>query len=120
MDYKRFTEKHKDSGYVSDLDCRIAYNKLSELEDKIENKTLVEMPCKVGDTLYEPVIGVGVEEWEIILISFTRIYPEDFEIVAERKPDLVRWKFVKFQIGKTIFTTKEQAEAKLKKLQSEE
>lgn len=28
-------------------------NRLAELEDKIENGTLVELPCKVGDTAYE-------------------------------------------------------------------
>lgn len=29
-----------------------AVNRLAELEDKIENGTLVELPCKVGDTVY--------------------------------------------------------------------
>jgi hypothetical protein len=33
------------------------YNRLAELEDKIENGTLIELPCKVGDTVYEEVIG---------------------------------------------------------------
>lgn len=28
------------------------YNRLAELEDKIENGTLVELQCKVGDTVY--------------------------------------------------------------------
>lgn len=29
-----------------------ACNKLAELEDKLENGTLIEIPCKVGDTVY--------------------------------------------------------------------
>lgn len=29
------------------------YNRLAELEDKIENGTLMELPCKAGDTIYE-------------------------------------------------------------------
>lgn len=29
------------------------YNRLSELEDKIEKGTLVELPCKVGTTIYQ-------------------------------------------------------------------
>lgn len=29
-----------------------ACNKLAELEDKFENGTLIELPCKVGDTVY--------------------------------------------------------------------
>ena len=39
--YKRFTEK-VDSGFVTELDCRIAYNKLCAIEDKIENGTLID------------------------------------------------------------------------------
>ena len=27
-------------------------NRLAELEDKIEQGTLIELPCKVGDTVY--------------------------------------------------------------------
>ena len=30
----------------------IAIERLAELEDEIENGTLVELPCKVGDTVY--------------------------------------------------------------------
>lgn len=41
MKYERFTER-VDSGFVSELDCRIAYNKLSAIEDKIEQGTLKE------------------------------------------------------------------------------
>lgn len=34
----------------TDKDCyEIIKNRLAELEDKIENGTLVELPCKVGD-----------------------------------------------------------------------
>ena len=29
-----------------------ALNRLAELEDKIEQGTLIELPCKVGDTVY--------------------------------------------------------------------
>ena len=50
--YKRFTEK-VDSGFVSELDCRIAYNKLCTVEDKIENGTLIERPLvKKGDRIW--------------------------------------------------------------------
>ena len=28
------------------------YNRLAELEDKIEQGTLIELPCKVGDRFY--------------------------------------------------------------------
>ena len=41
MKYERFTQK-VDSGFVSELDCRIAYNKLCAIEDKIEKGKLVD------------------------------------------------------------------------------
>lgn len=67
-DYKRFTER-VDSGFVSELDCRIAYNKLCAIEDKIENGTLVELPCKVGDTVYYVEKGI-IYELKVIYYNF--------------------------------------------------
>ena len=71
MSYKRLTKKgnyyDKDDhelGLVIELDERHyeevndidticeKLNRLAELEDKIENGTLIELPCKVGDTGY--------------------------------------------------------------------
>lgn len=64
-EYKRLTEKVKDCfqydlkdfkhkiGEFGDYDAFFAYSmaikRLGEIEDKIENGTLVELPCKVGD-----------------------------------------------------------------------
>lgn len=31
---------------------KLACNKLAELEDKLENSTMLELPCKVGDMVY--------------------------------------------------------------------
>lgn len=54
-DYKRLTVKNvgrytqiKDD--YSTFDC---LRRLAELENKIENGTLIELPCKVGATIYE-------------------------------------------------------------------
>lgn len=50
--YGRLTKK---GGYTKELDLKqelgysYIYNRLSELEDKIEAGTLIEIPCKVGD-----------------------------------------------------------------------
>lgn len=69
MNYKRLTEKtigcfqydlkdfkHK-IGEFGDYDAFFAYSmavkRLGEIEDKIENGTLVELPCKVGTTIYQ-------------------------------------------------------------------
>lgn len=55
MDYHRFTERidnyiklNTDSPYAD----KMAIERLAELEDKIEDGTLVELPCKVGDKVY--------------------------------------------------------------------
>jgi hypothetical protein len=52
MKYERLTKRGVD--WHDDVQCddEEVYNRLAELEDKIENGTLVELPCKVGDTLY--------------------------------------------------------------------
>lgn len=55
-EYKRLT---KQSGWQKDMDLTQEmgyswiYQRLSELENKIEHGTLVELPCKVGDAVYE-------------------------------------------------------------------
>lgn len=50
MSYERLTDKNwKRRAYQFDD----IYKRLAELEDKIENGTLAELPCKVGDTVYE-------------------------------------------------------------------
>lgn len=49
--YKRLTS---DTGFARNLPINEElYDRLYELENAIENGTLVELPCKVGDTVYE-------------------------------------------------------------------
>lgn len=66
VDYKRLTENEFDCSRCKDRKCTIPdayccdrlrceiYNRLADLEDKIENGTLAELPCK------------GIEELDII------------------------------------------------------
>ncbi len=52
-DYKRLTVKRADGEpTVRSITIQDLINRLAELEDKIENGTLVELPCKEGDILY--------------------------------------------------------------------
>lgn len=46
-------------------DCPIqkCFNRLGELEDKLENGTILELPCKVGDKT------IKVEDGEIVITS---------------------------------------------------
>lgn len=85
-------------------------HRLAELEDKIENGTLFELPCKVGDKFwwvneYRPTLRI--EEYEVLAISIEK----DNKI------------YLGFGLGHIssksdeIYFTKEKAEARLKELQ---
>ena len=54
-DYKRVTDKDGATRVMSQWagtskDLKI-YRRLAELEDKIENRTLIELPCQKGDQI---------------------------------------------------------------------
>lgn len=90
--------------------CPAIINRLAELEDKIENGTLVELPCKVGDTLYrfyatECVIPVKVERITIASIA----------ILVET----TYGNFLLQEVGRDIFLTKAEAEKRLKEERGE-
>ena len=132
MEYKRLTIrdnigcfkydlkdfKHK-IGEFGDYDAFFAYSmavkRLGELEEKIENGTLVELPCKVGDVMYEVIEGMPIQEWKIESICFDRTHPTGV-IWAERTRDFARWKFWIEDYGTKWFTDKSKAEAKLREL----
>ena len=125
MEYKRLTFRHKSvvdgteqigyterlAGYYRKEDMIL--NRLAELEDKIEQGTLVDLPCKVGDTVYrirkKPY--KAVLERFVVSITLCLNYKGQFE-----------WRLfttTEDTLGKTVFLTREEAEAKLKELQKQ-
>lgn len=120
-DYKRLTERRETPLVMSQWggtsrELKI-YNRLAELETKIENGTLIELPCKVGDKFYQVVKGLPIYEWKIETIVFSNVYfPKNYVITARRTKDLVFWKFWSEDFGTTVFPTKAEAENKLKEL----
>lgn len=125
-EYKKLTKRRKDGTvdvtFRSDYPNVIAYklkNRLAELEDKIENGTLVELPCKVGDVMYEVIEDIPIQEWKIESICFDKAYPKGV-IWAERTRDFAHWKFWIEDCGTKWFATKAEAEAKLKELQEKQ
>lgn len=136
MSYKRFTKKDRYGHWCTDTKINDRYmwsedgkvwerdlshyafdgeaiDRLAELEDKIENGTLVELPCKVGDTVYE-VFKYHIPPF----IKETKI--EKVVITAKGlRLRLARNSFYETaisSIGKTIFFTKAEAEKKLEEL----
>ena len=92
-----------------------AFNRLTELEDKIENGTLIELPCKVGDTIYwitsnnRDIIEVLVKRIAFAELDRTILY------VEEKGLGEYTIMFVD-----DIYKTKAEAETKLKELQKNE
>lgn len=124
-EYKRLTEKVKDCfqydlkdfkhkiGEFGDYDAFFAYSmavkRLGELEDKIENGTLVELPCKVGD-MATAVIDTFAYDNSVQKVKIEGIA----YIVKDENGDIT------FQHISRLFHTKAEAEAKLKELQEAE
>lgn len=128
-EYKRLTERTKhgiavlDSGERFVLSCggyatTKALKRLAELEDKIENGTLVELPCKIGDVMYEVIEGMPIQEWKIESICFNKVYPKGV-IWAERTSDFAHWKFWIEDCGTKWFVTKAEAKQRLEELKNE-
>lgn len=85
------------------------YDRLAELEDKIENGTLVELPCKVGDTATAVIDTFAYDN------SVQKVKIEGLAyIVKDENGDMT------FQHISRLFHTKAEAEAKLKELREKE
>ena len=135
-DYKRITMKDEEYGnYVQNIGSElnkpkiaVSYNgkihgtiidRLAELEDKIENGTLREFPCKVGDTIYL----IELSEIRPARVSEINLSFSGNMIVV----DLIFSGFILnrnravflSQFGKTVFLTEVEAKAKLKEIKEE-
>lgn len=78
-----------------------AMNKLAHYEDLEEQGRLIELPCKVGDTLY----------W--VSKCYLRKQYAIAEVYYDTIDDILS---AKDEFGKTLFLTREEAEAKLAEL----
>lgn len=101
-------------------------NKLAELEDLQEQGLLLKLPCKVGDTVWE-LCKCDDEVYRIfpmalkVVVSYGSIRcvkgkePIVWNLYAESDYTYMYKSF--YDLGKTVFLTKEEAEAKLKEYQ---
>lgn len=89
------------------------FDRLEEICNAERDGRCVVLPCKVGDTVYEPFAGKVYEKTvdRIIINRFTtpQIWIETKLPFAT--PRLERWDMA---IGKTVFLTREEAEKALK------
>ena len=124
MEYKRLTEKTKDCfqydlkdfkhkiGEFGDYDAFFAYSmavkRLGELEDKIENGTLIEIPCKVGDN------AVAIIDTFCYPNAIYNVKLKDLAYIVEDENGDVT-----FQHITRIFGTKAEAEKRLEEIRNE-
>ena len=94
--------------------------KLCDLEDKIEQGKIVELPCKVGDTLFaiyhspkrKVVCVFEYEVTEIVYCSNRGVRPWVISCFGGRK-------FDNCDFGKTVFLERSAAEAKLREMEGD-
>lgn len=89
-------------------------NKLAELEDLEEQGRLLRLPCRPNDIVYRinkaarvPIIKMTVKR----IVLFDKSYA--LEVVDEYGGQLL---FLADDIGKVLYITREEAEAKLKEM----
>lgn len=124
MKYQRLTKKVKDCfqydlkdfkhkiGEFGDYDAFFAYSmaikRLGELEEKIENGTLVELPCKVGDN------AVAIIDTLCYPNAIYNVKLKDLAYIVEDENGDVT-----FQHITRIFGTEAEAEKRLEELKNE-
>ena len=119
---ERLTEKFKDGRNILRKGIAVIFHvgfgrffegdsvdKLAEYEDLEEKGKLLKLPCAVGDKIYLPNEYVGkVIDFEIVEIC---IFKEEIMLIDDSENEY----FIN-DFGKTVFPTKEEAEAALKEL----
>lgn len=146
MKYKRLTERVgkgvaiKETSRNDNMSIWNAIHRLAELEDKIEQGTLIELPCKVGDTMYKlcsvnSKIQMG-QMWDGRIVKRNcdrcaymlcpcydiglreRDNPLFIDVIEEIKINSLEFAVkIKPYVGTIWFITREEAEARLKEVQ---
>ena len=131
MKYERLTEKAEngkpyfDGCLHCDLesDCGLCpywesgLNRLAELEDKIEQGTLIELPCKVGDTCYLVYKGLG--DMGRVAYKIKKVKIGNIHYIGNNEffTEIGEYSSYTVKFGRDIFLTREEAEKRLKELQ---
>lgn len=109
--YKRLTS---DTGFARNLPINEElYDRLYELENAIENGTLIELPCKVGSVVYEvfknhkPPFGRATTIDKIIITN------KGLRLKLSRNSV---YETAISSLGKTLFLTEAEAIAKFEEL----
>ena len=108
--YSDFNDNNSDGCYEMMDNC---LHKLAEYEDLEEQGLLLRLPCKAGDTVW--YIDNDDDDYPLEFI-ITKIDVEEngyLRYHAREKDNCGKIGFIKDDIGKTVFLTKEEAEQAL-------
>lgn len=107
--------------------CGVLYNRLAELEDKIENGTLYDFKFKIGQEVYivcdwdiDKVVKGTITEIELTINkngTHHRIYVDHDYIFLKESPNKVQHRYIFW--ANELYTDKAEAETKLKELQND-
>lgn len=131
-------KKHNDTGASvlnitcgNKIECEVIdeiVEDVSSIIEKMEKETLIELPCKIGSSVYVFLENKFIQELEVVLIT---IYDDGYFISASCKQSyeccedlcddnkICGRHFSCKDIGKTVFLTKAEAEQKLKEMRGE-
>lgn len=130
-EYKRLTQWTEKGASLdlgdpkSDMEARQALmeqfkkacNKLAELEDKLEEGTLVELPCKVGDTFYS-VDFIFSDGYEFDKKGHEKaVHFSGWKIIKTEVTEKNIYRICDMYVSGKIFETREAAESRLKELE---
>lgn len=133
-EYKRLTYRYEhnpqwvgtiDRSNGTESENSQCVQRLCELEDEIENGTLVRLHCKVGDTVYIPWVWGEVSGVATLTVEHIDMQEDgQFRLYLELDTDIVEYEMeyrehLMSNFGKTWFTDKAEAEAKLRELKGE-
>lgn len=93
--------------------------KLKDYEDLEEQGRLIKLPCKVGDIVYKPN-SVTLKEIVEIKIESMFITESNFNISGRTTKMKYSFCCTPKDFGKTVFLTKSEVEAKMKRLRGGE
>ena len=113
--YSELNSNNSDGCYEMMNNC---LHKLADYEDAEEQGLLLRLPCKVGDTVWY------IDEDDDYPLEFiiTKIDVEENDYLryhAREKDNCGKIGFIKDDIGKTLFLTKEEAEQALAEMEGE-
>lgn len=112
--YKRLTS---DTGFVRHLPINEKlYDRLYELENAIENGTLVKLPCKVGSVVYK--VLNNYKPPICIASTIEKIIITDKELRLKLSRNSV-YETAISSLGETLFLTEAEARAKVEELKND-